>query len=103
MHQAAYPDVSLLGAGPEFLRDRRAPCSVSAISLRRVTLHLMLGDVMEVLHANDVAGEIKDCIVICRSFSFVSGFAGLFLGWCHLLFSYGILEGLLPRFEWWPR
>ena len=72
-------------------------CSVSAISLRRVTLHLMRG-------ANDVAGEIKDCIVICRSFSVVfSGFAGLFPGWCHLLVSFGILEGLLPRFEWWPR
>ena len=79
-------------------------CSVSAVSLRRVTLHLMLGDVLEVLYTNVVAGEIKECIVFCRSFSFVFlGFAGLFPGWCHLLVSFGNLEGLLPRFEWWPR
>ena len=45
-------------------------------------------------NTNDVAGEIKDCIVICRSFSFVfSGFAGLYPGWSHLLVSFGILEG----------
>ena len=59
----------------------RAPFFCKCYFAAVVTLYLAIGDVLEDLHTNDVAGEIKDCIVICRSFSFVfSGFAGLFPG-----------------------
>ena len=76
----------------------------ASLAIQYVCTHpaYFLDSMLEVLYTNDVAGEIKDCIVIYRSFTF-SGFAGLFPGWFHLLVSFGFLEGLLPRFEWWPR